>query len=62
MGLHNKPGKCRSLSICGGSSKDVSFVLTKEKEGKLPPHIETVHKNPHKFLGAMVTYNNTPKE
>ena len=62
MGLNFKPKKCRSLSICGGSPKDVSFVLTEEKEGKLPIHIETVHMNPHKFLGATVTYNNTPKE
>ena len=60
MGLSFKPSKCRSLSICGGSSKDVNFVLKEEKEGAV--HIETVHKNPHKFLGAIVTYHNTPKE
>ena len=62
MGLHFKPNKCKSLSICGGAPKNVSFVLTEEKEGKLPVHIETVHNNPHKFLGSTVTYNNTAKE
>ena len=25
-------------------------------------HIKTVHETPHKFLGATVTFNNTPKE
>ena len=62
MGLHFKPSKCRSLSILGGSPKDVSFVLKEQTEGNSEVHIETVHNNPHKFLGATVTYNNTPKE
>ena len=62
MGLNFKPSKCRSLSICGGSSKNVNFVLKEGREGKLAVHIDTVHTNPHKFLGATVTINNTPKE
>ena len=60
MGLHFKPSKCRSLSICGGSPKNVSFVLKSSE--KLTVHIESVHDNPHTFLGATVTYTNTAQE
>ena len=37
-------------------------MLKEGREGKLAVHIDTVHTNPHKFLGATVTINNTPKE
>ena len=62
MGLHFKPSKCRSLSICGGSPKNVKFVLKNSKNTDSIIHIESVHENPHKFLGATVTYTNTAKE
>ena len=62
MGLYFKPSKCKSLSICGGAPKDVKFVMKSKNEENLTTHIETVHNNPHKFLGATITYNNTPKE
>ena len=63
MGLCFKPSKCRSLSICNGKPKDVSFVLNSSvSENEDLIHIETIHTNPHKFLGSMITYTNTPQE
>ena len=62
MGLSFKPSKCRSLSICGGSPTNVNFVLKSSEETNQEVYITTVHDNPHKFLGATVTYTNTPKE
>ena len=62
MGLHFKHSKCKSLSICGGSPTIVNFVMKSSKGPIQEVHIKTVHENPHKFLGATVTYNNTAKE
>ena len=59
MGLNFKHTKCRSLSICSGSPTNVNFVMRNSEKNEL--HITTVHDTPHKFLGATVTYTNTPK-
>ena len=62
MCLYFKPSKCRSLSICSGSPTNVSFVLKEHSNSNMTVHIDSVHDNPHKFLGATVTYTNTAKE
>ena len=62
MGLSFKHSKCRSLSIQNGSPTNVKFVLKSSEETGEKVYISTVHDNPHKFLGATVTYTNTPKE
>ena len=63
MGLSFKPSKCRSLSICNGRPTDVTFVLKNSTpKNEITTHIETVHAKPHKFLGSMITYTNTPQE
>ena len=62
MGFQFKPSKCRSLSICGGKSTPVSFVLTDPTRSDVKVPMDTVHDNPHKFLGSLVTHTNRPKE
>ena len=62
MGFLFKPSKCSSLSICGGKPTNVTFVLTDFKGDNSKVPMETVHSNPHKFLGSLVTYTNTTKE
>jgi hypothetical protein len=62
MGFLFKPSKCRSLSICLGSPKDVTFVLSNSNQSDQCVPIETVYTRPHKFLGSIITYTNTPKE
>ena len=62
MGLKFKHSKCKSLSICGGSPTNVNFVMKSSEVSNQEIHIKTIHDNPHKFLGATVTYNNTAKE
>lgn len=62
MGLIFKPSKCRSLSICAGKVKDVSFVLSDPTNSTLKTHIKTMHDDPHKFLGSLITYHNTAKD
>ena len=62
MGLSFKHSKCRSLSIQNGSPTNVKFELKSSEETGEKVYISTVRDNPHKFLGATVTYTNTPKE
>ncbi|KAI8498171.1 hypothetical protein Bbelb_241150 [Branchiostoma belcheri] len=46
--LYLKPKKCKTLSICGGSAKDVAFCI-----GSHP--MDNIIKTPFKFLGGYVT-------
>ncbi len=63
MGLVFKPGKCRTLSICGGKpNASVKFAITDSNNSDVKVHMETTHSKPHKFLGSKVTHNNTQKE
>ncbi len=55
MGLKLKPSKCRSLSIVSGKPTAVEFNLD---ESKIP----TLEKEPHKFLGSLITFNNTASD
>ena len=50
MGLKLKPSKCRSLSVVSGCSTDVPFFIDKDE-------IATLAKEPHKFLGARITFS-----
>jgi hypothetical protein len=61
MGFSFKPSKCRSLSILSGTPRDVTFVITDTQDSSLKVHIDSVHSRPHKCLGSVVTYYNTPK-
>ena len=61
MGFEFKPSKCRSLSICGGKSTPVDFVLTHPTRTDMKVPMDTDHNNPHKFLGSLVTHTNRPK-
>ncbi len=49
MNLVLKPVKCRSISICSGSPKEVSFLI-----GDFV--VPTVKDKPEKFLGSYVTF------
>ncbi len=49
MSLVLKPVKCRSISICSGSSKEVDFYIGDFK-------VPTVKEKPEKFLGSYITY------
>ncbi len=49
MNLVLKPVKCRSISICSGSSKEVNFLI-----GDFV--VPTVKEKPEKFLGSYITY------
>ena len=62
MGFEFKPSKCRSLSICAGKPTSVEFVLKDPKGTDLEVPMGTVHNNPHKFLGSLVTHTNRPRE
>ena len=42
--------------------RNVKFVLKSSEKVNTSASIETVFNKPHKFLGATVTYTNTPKE
>ena len=50
MGLKLKPSKCRSLSIVSGCSTDIPFFIDKDE-------VSTLTKDPHKFLGATITFS-----
>ena len=60
MGLSFKPSKCRSLSICSGQAKSVTFVMTNSAGKEI--HIDTVHQRPMKFLGSNISHVNSPYE
>ncbi len=49
MNLVLKPVKCRSISICSGSPKEVSFLIGDFK-------VPTVKDKPEKFLGSYITF------
>ncbi len=49
MNLVLKPVKCRSISICSGSPKEVSFLTGDFK-------VPTVKEKPVKFLGSYITF------
>ena len=53
MGLKLKPSKCRSLSIVCGKAQAIKFNLD---ESVIP----TLDEEPHKFLGSLITFTNTP--
>ena len=55
MNLKLEPRKCRSLSICAGQSKEISFTI-----GDLS--IPCLNKEPEKFLGAQLTFSGKPSE
>ena len=58
MGLILKPPKCRALSIQSGSPAVVEFHLTNETGNKVP--ISSVLVKPLKFLGSIISEDNTP--
>ena len=62
MGFSLKPSKCFSLSICGGNTQNVRFVMRDPNEGDMKVHIETASSKTHKFLGSLITYSNNPKD
>ena len=49
MNLLLKPSKCRSVSVCSGKSKPITFFI-----GDTP--LPTVLEKPEKFLGSYITY------
>ena len=60
MGLTFKASKCRSLSICAGQVKNVTFVMKDSNGGEI--HIDTVHQRPMKFLGSSISHINSKHE
>ncbi len=50
MNLVLEPTKCKSLSICSGSSKVIEFQLS---DGK----IDSISTSPEKFLGSQITFS-----
>ena len=55
LGMKLKPAKCRSLSIIRGSPCNLPFQLG----DNVIPSVET---ESHKFLGALITFNNKDSE
>ena len=51
MGLKLKPSKCRSLSIVSGKATSIEYSLDES-------NIPTLEKEPHKFLGSLLTFDN----
>ena len=49
MNLLLKPSKCRSISICSGKPKSITFSI-----GDTP--LPTVLEKPEKFLGSYITF------
>ncbi len=50
MNLVLEPSKCKSLSICGGSSRVVNFKLSEQI-------IKSLDESPEKFLGSQITFS-----
>ena len=61
MGFTFKSSKCRTLSIYRGKPTSVPFFLT-DPNTQQQVQLKTLEDDPHKFLGALVTHTNTPKE
>ena len=55
MGLKLKPSKCKSLSIVSGQPQSIDFHLGEDI-------LETLEKEPHKFLGSFITFKNKQSE
>ena len=55
MGLKLKPSKCRSLSIVSGKPTPVKFQLEEDI-------IPTLEEEPHKFLGSLVSFDNSSSD
>lgn len=55
MGLKLKPSKCRTFSIVSGKPTPVIFSMDKSP-------LETIEKDPHKFLGHNITFNGKQSE
>ena len=58
MGLILKPQKCRALSVQSGTPTVIEFHLTNKSGDKVP--ISSVLVKPLKFLGSIVSEDNTP--
>ena len=61
MGLTFKPSKCRTLSLVRGKPTPVSFTLTDPISGE-EVKLKTLESDPHKFLGCIMTFNNSPED
>ena len=61
MGLTFKPKKCRTLSMVRGKPALVSFSLTDPISGQ-KVELKTLESDPHKFLGCVMTLNNSPED
>ena len=61
MGLTFKPSKCRSLSLMRGKPQPVPFFLSNPSNG-MEVELKTLESDPHKFLGCVMTFNNTPQD
>ena len=61
MGLTFKPSKCRSLSLLSGKPQPVPFFLSDPING-MEVELKNLESDPHKFLGCVMTHNNTPKD
>ncbi len=55
MNLVLEPSKCKSLSVCSGSSKVIEFKLNKST-------IESISNSPEKFLGSHITFSGKQSE
>ena len=61
MGLTFKPKKCRTLSAVKGKPTPVPFFLTDPISGERVK-LKTLEADPHKFLGCVMTFNNSPED
>ena len=61
MGLTFKPSKCRTLSLVRGKPQPVAFFLTDPISGE-KVQLKTLESDPHKFLGCVMTFNNSPQD
>ena len=61
MWLPFNPSKYRSLSIKGGHPASDTLFLTDPSTGE-NVQLETLEADPHKFLGCVITHNNSAKD
>ena len=57
----HKPSKCRTLSLVRGKPQPVAFFLTDPISGE-KVQLKTLESDPHKFLGCVMTFNNSPQD
>ncbi len=55
MNLILEPNKCKSISICAGSSKDIAFQLSDMT-------IDSIENSPEKFLSSRITFKGKQSE